>query len=139
MLTIRKGWSYKEDRCLSELVGSGKTLEQIVKTMGRTPNGIRKDRCDLASRFNHNQLRGSRRGHHPRLLRIRKSEGFSIVSVIALADAEPVPWRPSSYNQKVGWLRTLENLVDEAAQPSRRVIAVCATAMTGVVNSISND
>jgi hypothetical protein len=26
---IRKGWSYKEDRRLSELAGSGKTLEQI--------------------------------------------------------------------------------------------------------------
>jgi len=37
---VRKGWSYKEDRRLSELAGSGKTLEQIVKTMGRTPNGI---------------------------------------------------------------------------------------------------
>ena len=38
---IRKGWSYKEDRRLSELAGSGKTLEQIVKAMGRTPDGIR--------------------------------------------------------------------------------------------------
>jgi hypothetical protein len=33
---IRRGWSYKEDRRLSELAGSGKTLEQIAKTMDRT-------------------------------------------------------------------------------------------------------
>ena len=38
---IRKGWSYKEDRRLSELAGSGKTLEQIAKAMDRTPGGIR--------------------------------------------------------------------------------------------------
>ena len=38
---IRKGWSYKEDRRLSELAASGKTLEQIAKAMNRTPNGIR--------------------------------------------------------------------------------------------------
>jgi hypothetical protein len=38
---IRKGWSYKEDRRLSELAGSGKTLEQIAKAMDRTPDGIR--------------------------------------------------------------------------------------------------
>ncbi len=38
---IRKGWSYKEDRRLSELAGSGKTLEQIAKVMDRTPDGIR--------------------------------------------------------------------------------------------------
>jgi hypothetical protein len=38
---IRKGWSYKEDRRLSELAASGKTLEQIAKAMDRTPNGIR--------------------------------------------------------------------------------------------------
>jgi len=37
----RKGWSYKEDRRLSELAGSGKTLEQIAKAMDRTPDGIR--------------------------------------------------------------------------------------------------
>ena len=37
---IRKGWSYKEDRRLSELAGSGKTLEQIAKAMDRTPNGV---------------------------------------------------------------------------------------------------
>jgi hypothetical protein len=36
---IRKGWSYKEDRRLSELPGSGKTLEQIAKAMDRTPDG----------------------------------------------------------------------------------------------------
>ena len=39
---IRRGWSYKEDRRLSELAGSGKTLEQIAKSMDRTPDGIRK-------------------------------------------------------------------------------------------------
>jgi hypothetical protein len=39
--TIRKGWSYKEDRRLSELAGSGKTLEQIAKAMDRTLDGIR--------------------------------------------------------------------------------------------------
>ena len=33
---VRKGWSFKEDRRLSELAGSGKTLEQIVKAMNRT-------------------------------------------------------------------------------------------------------
>ncbi len=33
---VRKGWSYKEGRRLSELAGSGKTLGQIVKEMGRT-------------------------------------------------------------------------------------------------------
>jgi hypothetical protein len=33
---IRRGRSYKEDRRLSELAGSGKTLEQIAKTMDRT-------------------------------------------------------------------------------------------------------
>jgi hypothetical protein len=38
---IRKGWSYKEDRRLSKLAGSGKTLEQIAKAMHRTPDGIR--------------------------------------------------------------------------------------------------
>ena len=38
---IGKGWSYKEDRRLSELAGSGKTLEQIAKAMDRTPNFIR--------------------------------------------------------------------------------------------------
>ena len=38
---IRRGWSYKEDRRLSELAGSGKTLEQIAKAMDRTPNGAR--------------------------------------------------------------------------------------------------
>ena len=38
---IWKGWSYKEDRRLSELAASGKTLEQIAKAMDRTPNGIR--------------------------------------------------------------------------------------------------
>jgi hypothetical protein len=37
----RKGWSYKEDRRLSELAGSGKILEQIAKAMDRTPYGIR--------------------------------------------------------------------------------------------------
>jgi len=36
---IRKGWSYKEDRRLSELAGSGKTLES--KAMDRTLDGIR--------------------------------------------------------------------------------------------------
>ena len=54
---VRKGWSYQEDRRLSELAGSGKTLEQIVKAMGRTPNGIWNRSCDLASRLNQNQLR----------------------------------------------------------------------------------
>ena len=34
---VRKSWSYKEDRRLSELAGSGKTLEQIVKAMDQTP------------------------------------------------------------------------------------------------------
>jgi hypothetical protein len=38
---VRKGWSYKDDRRLSELAGSGKTLEQIAKAMDRTPVGIR--------------------------------------------------------------------------------------------------
>ena len=38
---VRKGWSYKEDRRLSELSESGKTLEQIAKAMDRTANGIR--------------------------------------------------------------------------------------------------
>ena len=38
---VRKGWSYKEDRRLSELAGSGKNLVQIAKAMDRTPNGIR--------------------------------------------------------------------------------------------------
>jgi hypothetical protein len=38
---VRKGWSYEEDRRLSELAGSGKTLEQIAKAMDRTPDGIR--------------------------------------------------------------------------------------------------
>ena len=38
---VRKGWSFKEDRRLSELAGSGKTLEQIAKAMDRTPNGAR--------------------------------------------------------------------------------------------------
>ena len=37
----RKGWSYKEDRRLSELAGPGKILEQIAKVMDRTPDGIR--------------------------------------------------------------------------------------------------
>ena len=38
---IREGWSYKEVRRLSELAGSGKTIEQIAKAMDRTPDGIR--------------------------------------------------------------------------------------------------
>ena len=38
---IRKGWSYKEDRRLLKLAGSGKTLEQIAKAMDRTPDSIR--------------------------------------------------------------------------------------------------
>jgi hypothetical protein len=38
---VRKGWSYKEDRRLSELAGSGKTFEQIAKAMDRTLDGIR--------------------------------------------------------------------------------------------------
>jgi hypothetical protein len=38
---VRKGCSYKEDRRLSELAGSGKTLQQIAKAMDRTPEGIR--------------------------------------------------------------------------------------------------
>jgi hypothetical protein len=38
---IRKGWSYKEDRRLSELAGSGKSLEQIAKAMDRTLDGVR--------------------------------------------------------------------------------------------------
>jgi hypothetical protein len=38
---VRKGWSYKEDRRLSELAGSGKTLEQIAKAMDRTPDFVR--------------------------------------------------------------------------------------------------
>jgi hypothetical protein len=38
---VRKGWSFKEDRRLSELAGSGKTLEQIVKAMNRTPDFVR--------------------------------------------------------------------------------------------------
>ena len=38
---IRKGWSYREDRRLSDLAGSGKTLEQIAKAMDRTLDGIR--------------------------------------------------------------------------------------------------
>ena len=37
---VRKDWSYKEDRRLSELAGSGKTLEQIAKAMDRTPDDI---------------------------------------------------------------------------------------------------
>lgn len=40
MPTIRKGWSYKEDRRPSELVASGKTLQQIAKAMDRTPDGV---------------------------------------------------------------------------------------------------
>ena len=38
---IRKGWSYKEDRRLSELAESGKALEQIAKAMDRTPDFVR--------------------------------------------------------------------------------------------------
>jgi len=38
---IRKGWSYKEDRRLSELAESGMPLEQIAKAMDRTLDGIR--------------------------------------------------------------------------------------------------
>jgi len=38
---VRKGWSYKEDRRLSELAGSGKNLEQIAKAMDRTPDFVR--------------------------------------------------------------------------------------------------
>ena len=45
---IRKGWSYKEDRRLSELAGSGKTLEQIAKAMDRTPGGIRSIRLGVS-------------------------------------------------------------------------------------------
>jgi hypothetical protein len=41
---IRKGWSYKEDRRLSELAGSGKNLEQIAKAMDRTPDFVRNPR-----------------------------------------------------------------------------------------------
>jgi hypothetical protein len=38
---VRKGGSYKEDRRLSELAGSGKTLEQIAKAMDRSPDFVR--------------------------------------------------------------------------------------------------
>ena len=38
---VRYGWSYKEQRRLSELAGSGKTIEQIAKVMGRKPDTIR--------------------------------------------------------------------------------------------------
>ena len=48
---IRKGSSYEEDRRLSELAGSGKTLEQIAKAMDRTPNGVRNRSIHSASRL----------------------------------------------------------------------------------------
>lgn len=38
---VRKAWSFKEDRRLSELAGSGKNLEQIAKAMDRTPDFVR--------------------------------------------------------------------------------------------------
>jgi hypothetical protein len=45
---IRRGWSYKEDRRLSELAGSRKPLEQIAKAMDRTPDGKRSIRLGLS-------------------------------------------------------------------------------------------
>src|SRR5882672_10601578 len=37
-----KGWSFKDDRRVIELARSSKTLEQIAKTMDRSPDRIRK-------------------------------------------------------------------------------------------------
>ena len=54
---IRKGWSYKEDRRLSELAGSGKTLEQIAKAIGHLIS-YGTGRYDSASRLNQKQLQG---------------------------------------------------------------------------------
>jgi hypothetical protein len=39
---MRKGWSFKDDRRVIELARASKTLEQIAKTMNRTPDRIRK-------------------------------------------------------------------------------------------------
>jgi hypothetical protein len=39
---MRKGWSFKDDRRVIELARASKTLEQIAKTMNRTPDQIRK-------------------------------------------------------------------------------------------------
>jgi len=39
---VRKSWSFKDDRRLLELAKSEKALEQIAKTMDRSPERIRK-------------------------------------------------------------------------------------------------
>jgi hypothetical protein len=38
---MRKGWSFKDDRRVIELAKASKTLEEIAKTMNRTPDRIR--------------------------------------------------------------------------------------------------
>jgi len=37
-----RGWSFKHDRRVMELAKASKTLEEIAKTMNRTPDRIRK-------------------------------------------------------------------------------------------------
>jgi hypothetical protein len=37
-----RGWSFKQDRRVMELAKTSKTLEEIAKTMNRTPDRIRK-------------------------------------------------------------------------------------------------
>ena len=37
-----RGWSFKDDRRVIELARASNTLEQIAKTMNRTPDRIRK-------------------------------------------------------------------------------------------------
>jgi hypothetical protein len=54
---VRKGWSYKEDRRLSELAGSGKNPEQRRQWIGHLIS-YGTGRYDSASRLNQKQLQG---------------------------------------------------------------------------------
>jgi hypothetical protein len=49
---VRKSrWSFKDDRQLMELARSSKPLEQVVKTVGRSPKAIKKAAIRLGISF----------------------------------------------------------------------------------------
>jgi len=50
MVRIRR-WSFKDDRQLMELARASKTLEQVVKITGRSPEAIKKASLRLGISF----------------------------------------------------------------------------------------
>jgi hypothetical protein len=51
-LMVRKSrWSFKDDRRLMELARSSKSLEQVVKIVGRSPEAIKKAAMRLGISF----------------------------------------------------------------------------------------